>query len=121
MHGELNRGLRLFEEVVLCDDVNSWVGWALPPYSGMGPRQKLVPRRPARTPPNTIFLMDRPLAEAGSHSHDVRGEQYDLRTDPHEWNNLYGATSQARAREQMKTFLLVHLACAREAYPMALG
>jgi len=75
-----------------------------------------------RTPDgNLILFMDRPLAEAGSHLKEVQGELYDLRTDPHEWNNLYASESLASVREQMKTELLMHLACASEAYPLARG
>lgn len=75
-----------------------------------------------RTPDwKLILFMDRPLAEAGSHLGEVRGELYDLRNDPHEWNNLYTAASRASVREQMKTELLMHLACASEAYPIARG
>jgi arylsulfatase A-like enzyme len=75
-----------------------------------------------RTPEwKLILFMDRPLADATSHLQDVRGELYDLRNDPHEWNNLYGAAAQASVREQMKTQLLMHLACALEAFPVARG
>jgi hypothetical protein len=35
-----------------------------------------------------------------------------LKDDPHEWKNLYGDDSFAAVREQMKTELLLHLACA---------
>jgi len=75
-----------------------------------------------RTPEwKLILFMDRPLADAASHLRDVRGELYDLRNDPHEWNNLYDAAAQASVREQMKTELLMHLACASEAFPVARG
>jgi len=75
-----------------------------------------------RTPDwKLILFMDRPLAEAGSHLDEVRGELYDLRNDPHEWNNLYSAAAQAGVREQMKTELLMHLACASAAFPVARG
>jgi len=75
-----------------------------------------------RTPDwKLILFMDRPLAEAGGHLNEARGELYDLRTDPHEWNNLYDAVAQASIREALKTQLLMHLACASAAYPMGRG
>jgi len=75
-----------------------------------------------RTPDwKLILFMDRPLAEAGGHLNEARGELYDLRADPHEWNNLYDAAAQASVREELKTQLLMHLACMSAAYPIGRG
>jgi len=41
----------------------------------------------------------------------AKGELYHLTDDPHEWNNLYSDEKFAAVREQMKTELLMHLAC----------
>lgn len=75
-----------------------------------------------RTPDwKLILFMDHPLAEASSYLDKPRGELYDLRADPHEWNNLYESDTQAGIREQMKTELLMHLACASAAFPIGRG
>ena len=42
----------------------------------------------------------------------VKGELYHLTDDPHEWNNLYNDNKYGAVREQLKTELLMHLACA---------
>ncbi|MBN2183313.1 MAG: sulfatase-like hydrolase/transferase [Sedimentisphaerales bacterium] len=68
-----------------------------------------------------ILFFDRPLAEARLAVDKARGELYDLKNDPHEWHNLYGNSDYAEIREQMKTELLMHLACAWEGYPKGKG
>ena len=57
-----------------------------------------------------LFLPGR-LDGAAARSALAKGELYDLKDDPHEWKNLYGDEKFAALREQMKTELLMHLAC----------
>lgn len=68
-----------------------------------------------------ILFMDRPLAESSLHLNAVKGELYDLKHDPNEWNSLYQSNEHASLREQMKTELLMHVACAATAYPRPVG
>ena len=42
----------------------------------------------------------------------AKGELYCLKDDPNEWENLYYKEDFAQIREQMKTELIMHLACA---------
>ncbi len=58
-----------------------------------------------------LFLPGR-LNDAIERVGQVQGELYDLKTDPHEWTNLYADQKHAAVREQMKTELLMHLAVA---------
>jgi Arylsulfatase A and related enzymes len=41
----------------------------------------------------------------------VKGELYNLENDKHEWKNLYYDDEYSQIREQLKTELLMHLAC----------
>lgn len=43
---------------------------------------------------------------------NTKGELYDLKNDPTEYNNLYYDNNYRDIREQLKTELLMHLACA---------
>ena len=58
-----------------------------------------------------ILFMDKPLKDAKLSPEQAKGELYDLLADPHEWNNLYHNPEYAVKREDMKTALLMHLAC----------
>jgi arylsulfatase A-like enzyme len=68
-----------------------------------------------------ILYMACPLQEAMARFNQSRGELYDLREDPHEWKNLYAEPAHAPIREQLKTELLMHLACLSAAYPQGKG
>jgi arylsulfatase A-like enzyme len=52
------------------------------------------------------------IKDAVKHVDQTKGELYDLKEDPNEWNNLYYDDGYATTREQMKTELLMHLAAA---------
>lgn len=58
-----------------------------------------------------ILFMPGPLKDAVSRLDQIKGELYDLESDPNEWHNLYYDDAHASIREQMKTELLMHLAC----------
>ncbi|WP_068505498.1 sulfatase family protein [Paenibacillus kribbensis] len=58
-----------------------------------------------------ILYVEGTVREAAARVHETRGELYHLTQDPHEWNNLYSDDSYAAIREQLKTELLMHLAC----------
>ncbi|MCA9430305.1 MAG: sulfatase-like hydrolase/transferase [Candidatus Omnitrophica bacterium] len=51
------------------------------------------------------------VGDALSRTESTRGELYDLKNDPNEWNNLYDSQAHSQVREAMKTELLMHLAC----------
>lgn len=57
-----------------------------------------------------LFLPGR-LGDAIQRVGQAEGELYNLKEDPHEWKNLYRDERYAAVREQMKTGLLLHLAC----------
>jgi arylsulfatase A-like enzyme len=59
-----------------------------------------------------ILYLPATIVDATCRLDDIRGELYDLRTDPHEWNNLYGSAKHAEVRERMTRELLMHLAVA---------
>ncbi len=58
-----------------------------------------------------ILFIPGKLADAAADNPLVKGELYHLTEDPHEWHNLYQDDRYADVREQMKTELLMHLAC----------
>ena len=58
--------------------------------------------------PNIIFFSD-------------RSALYDLEKDPHEWNNVYYSEENKVIREQLKTELLMHLACTWTGFPVGKG
>ena len=58
-----------------------------------------------------LFLPGR-LDGIAAQTLQTKGELYNLKADPHEWNNLYADENHAAVREKMKTALLMHLACA---------
>ena len=68
-----------------------------------------------------ILFMDRPLSEAKLSPDSAKGELYDLEADPHEWKNVYADPKYAAIREQMKTDLLMHLACTWTGFPVGRG
>ena len=68
-----------------------------------------------------ILFMDRPLSEAKLSPDSAKGELYDLKADPHEWKNVYADPKYAITREQMKTELLMHLACTWTGFPVGRG
>jgi len=79
-------------------------------FHGGGPR--LAPAYMWRTADWKLILflpgrLDGAAAQAGL----AKGELYNLQDDPHEWHNLYADERYAAVREQMKTELLMHLAC----------
>jgi len=57
-----------------------------------------------------LYLPGR-LDGAAAQALRAKGELYNLKDDPHEWKNLYSDKKYAAVREQMKTELLMHLAC----------
>ena len=57
-----------------------------------------------------LFLPGR-LTNAVDLAQAAKGELYHLTEDPREWHNLYQDEKHAAVREQMKTELLMHLAC----------
>jgi arylsulfatase A-like enzyme len=67
-----------------------------------------------------LFLPGR-LADALARVGNTRGELYNLKEDPHEWKNLYADNAFAATREQMKTELLMHLACTFSRGPILTG
>jgi len=71
-----------------------------------------------RTPEwKLILFFDCPFEEARVKVEQAKGELYDLRKDPYEWNNLYADRKHAEIREKLKTDLLMHLACAWKGFP----
>ena len=65
--------------------------------------------------------MDKPLSEAKLSPHNAKGDLYDLEKDPHEWNNVYYSAENKVIREQLKTELLMHLACTWTSFPVGRG
>lgn len=59
-----------------------------------------------RTPGWKLILFTDRHASGGARQ---RGELYDLKSDPHEWRNLYTNETHTAIREQLKTQLLHHL------------
>jgi arylsulfatase A-like enzyme len=59
-----------------------------------------------------IVYIEGPVKDASRKINKIKGELYCLKDDPKEWDNLYGVEEFAKIREQMKTELLMHLACA---------
>jgi arylsulfatase A-like enzyme len=57
------------------------------------------------------------VADAGARVDEVRGELYDLRADPHEYENLYDDPAHLPARERLHRELLMHLSSAWAKYP----
>ncbi len=68
-----------------------------------------------------ILYIDKPLSEAKLSPHNAKGELYDLEKDPHEWNNVYYSEENKVIREQLKTDLLMHLACTWTGFPVGRG
>jgi arylsulfatase A-like enzyme len=58
-----------------------------------------------------ILFLTKPLDAAKLSPDEVKGELYNLETDPHEWENLYNNHEFSDIREKLKTGLLMHLAC----------
>ena len=57
------------------------------------------------------------VADAGARVHEARGELYDLRTDPYEYENLYGDPGHLSVRERLTRELLMHLASTWAKHP----
>ena len=57
------------------------------------------------------------VADAGTRVDEARGELYDLRADPHEYENLYDDPGRLSVRERLTRELLMHLASAWAKYP----
>jgi arylsulfatase A-like enzyme len=57
------------------------------------------------------------VADAGARVHEARGELYDLRADPNEYENLYDDPGHLSVRERLTRELLMHLASAWAKYP----
>ncbi len=75
-----------------------------------------------RTPEwKLILFADQPLPESRFSSESLKGELYDLKKDPHEWNNLFHNKKFIKIREQMRNGLLQHLALTFAAYPVGKG
>jgi arylsulfatase A-like enzyme len=68
-----------------------------------------------------ILYMDMPLAEAKLSPDKFKGELYDLIKDPHEWNNVFYDQKNSVIREQLKSELLMHLACSWTGFPVGRG
>lgn len=65
-----------------------------------------------------ILYLDGALKDNFLNVDDVKGELYNLKEDPNEWENLYEEDSCRDIRESMKTELLMHLACTYARGPM---
>lgn len=97
-------GLDLFSERRRAGAFTEYHGWGdeipqtAPAYSWRKEDWKLI-----------MFLPGR-VSDAIERSAQAKGELYDLRNDPNEWNNLYDDPNCSAIREQMKTELLMHLA-----------
>lgn len=59
-----------------------------------------------------ILYLPGHLTEVIGQVDHTQGELYNLKTDPHEWHNLYDNEQYAVVREQLKTELLMHIATA---------
>jgi arylsulfatase len=57
------------------------------------------------------------VADAGARVGETRGELYDLRADPHEYENLYDDPDHLSVRERLTRELLMYLASAWAKYP----
>jgi arylsulfatase A-like enzyme len=68
-----------------------------------------------RTPDWKLILFTDRCQTPGSEQ--LRGELYDLKSDPHEWHNLYADTTRGEIREQLKTQLLAHLMAVHARWP----
>ncbi len=68
-----------------------------------------------------ILFVDKPLNEAKFSAEQIKGELYDLESDPHEWKNLYSNKKYQKIREQLKTELLENLAVTFSGFPMGKG
>lgn len=55
--------------------------------------------------------------DAATRLDECRGELYDLREDPGEWNNLYDEPTHAATRERLTRELLLHFAVSASRYP----
>ena len=85
-------------------------GGAFSEFHGGGPR--LAPTYMWRTAEwKLILYLPGRLDGAAAQALRAKGELYNLKDDPHEWKNLYSDKKYAAVREQMKTELLMHLAC----------
>ena len=51
----------------------------------------------------------------------IKGELYNLETDPHEWENVYHDNKNSVICEQLKTELLEHLTCSFAGFPIGKG
>lgn len=58
-----------------------------------------------------ILYISGAVTEGIQRTNQVKGELYNLKEDPHEWTNLYDNDAYSKVREEMKTELLMHLAC----------
>ncbi|MCI1857451.1 MAG: sulfatase-like hydrolase/transferase [Sporolactobacillus sp.] len=58
-----------------------------------------------------ILYLKEALTDGIQNTDKVKGELYNLKEDPGEWNNIYYDERCAPIREKMKTELLMHLAC----------
>lgn len=75
-----------------------------------------------RTPKwKLILFSDNPLLQARFSPNQIKGELYNLESDPHEWKNLYNDKKYQEIREQLKTELLEHLAFSFAGYPIGKG
>lgn len=59
-----------------------------------------------------ILYLPGTVVDAACRLDEIRGELYDLRSDPHEWTNLYASPKHTEVRERMTRELLMHLAVA---------
>jgi arylsulfatase A-like enzyme len=64
-----------------------------------------------------ILYLPGELAGATARTGLAQGELYDLRADPHEWNNLYDDAAVLDVRERLTRDLLMYLACVWARYP----
>ena len=81
-------------------------------HGGVSQPYRLAPAYMWRKPDwKLILFLPGRLDGAAAQSGPAKGELYNLKDDPHEWENLYDDEKFASVREQMKTELMVHLAC----------
>lgn len=68
-----------------------------------------------------ILFSDKPPEQAKSSIDSMKGELYNLESDPHEWKNVYDDEKFSVIREQLKTGLLEHLALSFAGFPVGKG
>ena len=68
-----------------------------------------------------ILFANHPFEGAKSSTETLKGELYDLESDPHEWKNLYDSKKHQKIREQLKTEQLENIAVSFSGFPIGKG